>query len=119
MPQLSRKVTQMHDVAVFVCAGLLHGLLLPAVLAGLEAQFPGPHQEPESQYQDAGANMAPRYVFLQRQELLRTYHHRAEQTAEDHTGGRHPVLHAVSAGTTAQFPVAAHAGPRAAVVEYP
>jgi hypothetical protein len=77
-------------------AGLLYGLLLPAVLARLKAQFPGTDQEPESKHQDAGEDLASRHLLLQRQELLRAHHHSAEQTAEDHPGGRHLVLHAVS-----------------------
>ena len=82
-------------MSVLLSAGLLYGLLLQAVLARLKAQFLGTDQELESEHQDAGEDMASWHLFLQRQEQLCPHHHSAEQTTEDHAGGRHFVLHEV------------------------
>lgn len=77
------------------CTGLLYGLLLPAVVAGLTTLVLRPHQEPEPEHQDAGAHLAAGHLLLQRQTLLRSHHHRAQQAAEDHAARRHPLLYEV------------------------
>lgn len=77
------------------CAGLLYGLLLPAIVAGLTTLVLRSHQEPEPEHQDARAHLAAGHVLLQRQTLIRAHHHRAQQAAEDHAARRHPLLYEV------------------------
>lgn len=77
------------------CAGLLYGLLLPAIMAGFSTLVLRPHQEPEPEHKDAGAHLAAGYVLLQRQALVRSHHHRAQQATENHTARRHPLLYEV------------------------
>lgn len=66
-------------------------------MAGLTALLLRPYQEPESEHQDAGADLAAGHLLLQRQTILRAHHHRAQQTPEDHTAWGHPILHEVLA----------------------
>lgn len=66
--------------------GLLDGLLLPAILARLTAQFLRSDKVTEPEHQDARENLATGHLLLQREAQLRSHDNGAEQTAQNNSG---------------------------------